>query len=183
MPHILQRVRSIGGVYLGNAPLSIMVTDTEAAYSFVLELYAAAIFFDSRAVEMAINMDSRMQEQKSRSDREWLNLTLDVLKDARDQGLPVKLLLNTDEVEFDHKPIFVSRRNKIIHGDLEGYKEVTGFYRTTDFTKPYRLPVAPGEEDAYDQLTKSRKFRIQWTREGSTNIPKNARFVSEQDVL
>jgi hypothetical protein len=72
---------------------------------------------------------------------------------------------------------------KIIHGDLEGYKEVTGFYRRTDFTKPHRLLVAPSEEDAYDQLTKSRKFLVQWVSDGSRNIPKDVRFVSEDDAL
>jgi hypothetical protein len=48
---------------------------------------------------------------------------------------------------LDLEPVFVVRRNKVVHGDLKGYKEVTGFYRTTDFTKPLELPLAPTEDE------------------------------------
>ena len=182
MPQILERARKIGAVNLGDVDYEIWNTDNEAAYSFVLGLFAATVFFSSRAVEMAVNTDARMQEEKMNSRLKWLTLSPNVLKVAQNQGLPVNLLLNTEEVGLDSNPIFVIRRNKVIHGDTEGYKEVTGFYQRTDFTKPYKLPVAPSEDDAYDQLTKSREFLIQWVKSGSTNIPKNARFVSWKGI-
>jgi len=63
MPNILDRAGKIGHVYL-NVDYNIMITNTEAAYSFTLGLFAAEIFFASRAVEMVINMDNRMEEEK-----------------------------------------------------------------------------------------------------------------------
>jgi hypothetical protein len=111
---------------------------------------------------MAINKDERMQEERTKSRWGWLTLTRNTLIGARLKGLPVASLLNADAICLNCDPVFVSRRNKIAHGDIEGYKEATGFYRTTDFTQPYKLPVAPSEEEAYDQLTKSRQFLIEW---------------------
>ncbi len=183
MPHFLERASRIGAVNLGGIDYSIMITDNEAAYSFVLGLYAATIFFASRTIEMAINNDARMREERLKTPLKWLFLNRNVLKQAQDNGLPINLLLNTEELKLNSNPIFVIRRNKVIHGDIEGYKEVTGFYQTTDFTKPYKLPVAPSEEDAYDQLTKSRKFLIQWIKSGSTSTPKNARFIEWKGMI
>jgi hypothetical protein len=179
MPHIVERAKRIGAVYLGNIDYEMVQTDTDAAYSFVLGVFGAAIFFASRAVEMAMNKDGRMQERRMKSPWRWLTLSRKALKEARANALPVDLLLNAEEVGLDCDPVFVVRRNKVVHGDIEGYKEATGFYRTTDFTKPYKLPVAPSEEEAFDQLTKSRKFLIEWVESSSTHIPKSARFVSE----
>jgi hypothetical protein len=178
MPHMVERAKRIGAVYLGNIDYEMVQTDTDAAYSFVLGVFGAAIFFASRAVEMAMNKDGRMQERRMKSPWTWLTLSRKALKEARANGLPVDLLLNAEEVRLDCDPVFVVRRNKVVHGDIEGYKEATGFYRTTDFTKPYKLPVAPSEEEAFDQLTKSRKFLIEWVESSSTHIPKSARFVS-----
>jgi len=179
MPHILGRAEKIGAVYLGNIEYDIVRTDTDAAYSFIFALFDASIFFASRAVEMAINKDGRMQEKRMKCTRKWLTLSRKVLKEARANGLPVDALLNTDEVRLDCDPVFVLRRNKVVHGDIEGYKEATGFYRTTDFTQPYKLPVAPSEDETYDQLAKSRRFLIEWVASGSTHTPKSARFVSQ----
>ena len=111
--------------------------------------------------------------------RKWLTLNRKVIKDARINGLPVDLLLNTEEVGLERDPAFVLRRNKVVHGDTEGYMEATGFYRTIDFTKPYKLPVAPSEDQACDQLTKSRKFLIKWVESGSVHTPKSGHFVSQ----
>jgi hypothetical protein len=177
MPHILERTKKIGAVYLGNIDHDIVMTDTDAAYSFVLGVFGATIFFASRAVEMAINKDGRMQERRTKSPWEWLTLSRKVLKEARANGLPVDLLLNAEEVRLECDPVFVLRRNKVVHGDTEGYKEATGFYRTTDFTKPYELPVAPSEDEACDQLIKSRKFLIEWIKSGSTHVPKGTEFA------
>lgn len=178
MPHMLERAERIGSVYLGNADFEMYQTDVDAAYSFVLAIYSATIFFASRAVEMAINKDARMQEKRNESSWKWLSLSRKIMKDARTNGLPVSLLLNPGEMELESDPVFVVRRNKVVHGDTEGYKEATGFYSTTDFTKAYTLPVAPSEDEAYDQLIKSRRFLIEWVKSGSTHVPKGARFVS-----
>jgi len=164
MPHVLKRVEKIGAVYLGRVDSDIMQTDTDAAYSFALGIFAATIFFSSRAVEMAINQDRSMQEEKTKSPWNWLTLSRVVLRKARDNGLPIDLLLSDQEVELDSDPVFVVRRNKVVHGDIEGYKEATGFYKMTDFTKPYKLPVAPSEDEAYDQIMKSRDFLVRWAR-------------------
>jgi len=182
MPYILERTRRIGYVSLGIIDYDIMQTDIDAAYSFIFGIFAATIFFASRAVEMAINKDARMQEEKTNYDWKWLSLSRKALKEAQARGLPVGLLINPEEAGLDCDPIFVIRRNKVVHGDIEGYKEATGFYRVTDFTKPYKLPVAPSEDDAYDQLIKSRRFLIEWVKMGSTQVPKRARFVSWEDV-
>lgn len=182
MPYILERTKKIGHVSLGSIDYDIIQTDTDAAYSFIFGIFAATIFFASRAVEMAINKDARMQEEKMNYDWKWLSLSRRSLKEAQVRGLPVGPLLNPEEVGLDSDPVFVIRRNKVVHGDIEGYKEATGFYRVTDFTKPYKLPVAPSEDDAYDQFIKSRRFLIEWVKMGSTHVPKSARFVSWQDV-
>jgi len=164
MPHILKRAEKIGAVYLGGVDSDIMQTDTDAAYSFALGIFAGTIFFSSRAVEMAINKDSRMQEEKTKSRWNWLTLNREFLTRARGNGLPVDMLLDYEEAKLDSDPVFVVRRNKVVHGDIESYKEATGFYKITDFTKPYTLPVAPSEDEAYDQIRKSRDFLIQWVR-------------------
>jgi len=62
MPQILERAKKIGAVNLGNIEHSIWMTDSEAAYSFIFGLYTATVFFASRAVEMAINMDVRISQ-------------------------------------------------------------------------------------------------------------------------
>jgi hypothetical protein len=178
MPHILKRVEKISAVYLGNTEYDILMTDTDAAYCFILGVFAGTIFFASRSVEMAINREDRMQEERMKSRWKWITLSRKALKTAQDKGLPVEHLLNTEEISLDNDPVFVVRRNKVVHGDTEGYKETTGFYRTTDFTKPYKLPIAPSEDDACDQLTKSRRFLIDWAESGSTHIAKDVRFVS-----
>jgi len=183
MPYVLKRARRIGYVSLGSIDYDIMQTDIDASYSFILGIFAATIFFASRAVEMAINKDARMQEERKNSDLNWLFLRRDVLKKARTNGLPVNLLLNPEEACLSCNPVFVVRRNKVIHGDIEGYKEATGFYQITDFTKPYGLPVAPSEDDAYDQLTKGRRFLIEWMKTGSVNIAKGARFVRWREMI
>lgn len=170
MPYILDRARKIGHVYLGSVDYSIVVTDSEAAYSFTLGLFAAGIFFASRAVEMVISIDNRMQEEKKKSHWQWITLNRNYLKKAQDHGLPVESLLNSDELELNSDPIFIIRRNKVAHGDIEGYKGSTGFYQTTDFTKPYKLPMAPSEDDAYDQLSKSRNFLIKWANQDRSSV-------------
>jgi hypothetical protein len=182
MPHILERVKKIGAVNLGDIDHDIVMTDTDAAYSFVLGLFAATIFFASRAVEMAINTDDRMRSEEKTSRRKWLNLNRESLRKARDNGLPVNALFDTAEAGLDSDPVFVARRNKIAHGDIEGYKEATGFYQTTDFTKPYKLPVAPSEDEAYDQLTKSRAFLAQLTNPTSLASCRQSRAKTLNDT-
>jgi hypothetical protein len=179
MPHMIRRAERIGSVYLGNVEYDIVRTDTDAAYSFVFEMFDASIFFASRVVEMAINTDNRMRQKKGESTWKWLTLSRKILKDSRVNGLPVDLLLDAEETPLESEPVFVVRRNKVVHGDIRGYKEATGFFRTTDFTKPYKLPVAPSEDETFDQLVKSRRFLIEWSKSGSTHIPSGARFVDE----
>jgi len=62
-------------VSLGDADYGIVLTDAEAAYSFVLGLFVATIFFASRAVEVAIDMDDRMTGEKETSRWKWLTLS------------------------------------------------------------------------------------------------------------
>ena len=102
------------------------------------------------------------QEEKTKSRWNWLTLNREYLTKARGNGLPVDMLLDYEEAKLDSDPVFVVRRNKVVHGDIESYKEATGFYKITDFTKPYTLPVAPSEDEACDQIRKSRDFLIQW---------------------
>jgi len=177
MPHMLERAERIGAVFLANVEYDIVRTDTDAAYSFVFGLFDASIFFASRAVEMAINRDDRMQQGRTESQWKWLTLGRKVLKKARTNGLPIGALLDAEELPLETDPAFVIRRNKVVHGDIEGYKEATGFYRTTDFTKPFKSPVAPSEDETYDQLVKSRKFLVEWSESGSLHIPRGARFI------
>jgi len=182
MPQILERAARIGHVDLGDIDFDLWQAYTDTSYSFILGFFAATVFFASRAVEMAINKDARMQDERMKSERKWLSLNRRVLKEARIMGLPADLLLDSDEVKLENDPLFIVRRNKVVHGDTEGYKDATGFYKVTDFTKSYRLPVAPSEEDAYDQLVKSRRFMIGWTRLGSPHVPKNARTAKWEEV-
>jgi hypothetical protein len=96
-PHILERANKIGTAYLRNTEYDILMTDTDAAYTFILGIFAGTIFFASRSVEMAINKDARMHEEKMKSPRKWLTLSRKVLIDSRLRCLPVDALLNSEE--------------------------------------------------------------------------------------
>jgi len=199
MPEMLRRAERIGYVNLHDVDSEIVQTDIDAAYSFVFGLYAATIFFASRAVEMAINADSRMRELKESDHQKWLNLNRKNLREARDKGLPICCLLSAGENalldnseggskcpnhgERKRQPIFLERRNKLVHGDMIGYRKATGFYDARfDVTMAYD-PRAPTEDDACDQLTKSRSFLIQWAESGHANpIRKGVFFFPLSDI-
>jgi len=185
MPDMLRRAERIGYVNLHDVDSEIVQTDIDATYSFIFGLYAATIFFASRAVEMAINTDPRMRELKELEHQKWLNLNRRNLREARDRGIPIGCLLDAGEnvlldnseggskcpnhKEGKKQPIFLERRNKLVHGDMAGYRKATGFYDAPfDVTMPYD-PMAPTEDDTCDQLTKSRSFLIQWAESGYAN--------------
>ena len=88
------------------------MTDTDAAYTFLRNL-CRHNFLCFWPVEMAINKDDRMQEERMKSAWKWLTLSRKVLSDAHLRCLPVSMLLNSEEVDRDC--VFVLRRNKVVH--------------------------------------------------------------------
>jgi len=88
-----------------------------AVLSFLTGNFVASISTSSACVEIAINMDERMQDLRGPM-QNWLHLNPKNLKKAKERGLPIdKLLIKDDDLE---KPsvAFIDRRNKFDHGEI-----------------------------------------------------------------
>ena len=85
-------------------------------------LYEPAVLFASISVECVINHDTRLERLRQTEPNNWINLNWINLKHAYENGLPTRLLLNEDETFRKGANIkFIKRRNKVAHGDIEGY--------------------------------------------------------------
>ena len=140
----------------------------EAIKNFLNENHLSTILFCSIGVEVYLNDDKRLEEYKMKQRDKWIGLNKQSLSVARDKGLPVNELLDASEIPLLNNPIYCIRRNKILHGDIEGLsmaKDDVNFPEITIMKQKIDDVVLTGyifegEIAAYDQLLKFQKFII-----------------------
>jgi hypothetical protein len=136
----------------GNMPLDLFSYLREAAACYVVARFLASIVLSSSAIELILNRDSRTKSLPSlRRVGKWATLNNGNLEIANGYGLPASLLLSAGETLVDATPItFVTRRNKIAHG------EIFPLIKDLSDYDPH------AESEAVDQLKKSQKFIVEW---------------------
>jgi hypothetical protein len=178
---ILKNYQSISGLFRLEIKLQnqdvINESDTEmgitnswllACESFGSSLYAGSIMFASIAVECVLNhdlcLDSYRLAQSKNPDKQWIMLGKESLQEADRLGIPVNLLCGSND-RFPDDVKFVKRRNKIAHGDTEGYANTQrGSFTSKSHTSISHTTVTwqPTKEHALEQIEKAKKFIIQW---------------------
>jgi hypothetical protein len=152
----------------------------EAASLYLHKHMDACIFYSSICIEKILNMDSRLNKYKEKEKINWININLSSFKEAYKRKLPIDELLDESELDMlnkkqdrDKNPIFIIRRNKVLHGDISGYvdkrvlnkdqKEVIPFSK---FKTDAGIPVIIDfNEIALDQLKKMQQFLIKYEPE------------------
>jgi hypothetical protein len=139
----------------------------DAVESFFQKRYTATVFFASIGVERYLN--------KALKEKEWIFLKPQSIKDAYRSGiLAVTELLDKSEKTVLTKgrpyPIFCGRRNKVLHGDIEGLVKIKGPEIGLVDTPTIRMEKGISKkayaymidylESAYDQLLKFQKFLL-----------------------
>ena len=88
---------------------------SNAVYCFLTRNFLGSLACSSSCVEYAINDDQRMLKLRGQW-KDWLNLNPDLLRKAKQLGLPIdKLLIKGDNLAEDIV-WFIIRRNKFLHG-------------------------------------------------------------------
>jgi hypothetical protein len=133
-------------------------------------LYEPSVLFASISTECILNHDLRLEEERQNQNRKWLELNWKNLKIAHEKGLPTETLLNSGEtLAKDSNIEFVARRNKVAHGDLEGYYNIYPakfdpeiFGNNDQFDFGYNKP---SREHALDQINKAKNFIVDWAKQ------------------
>ncbi|MGI0015265.1 MAG: hypothetical protein ACREBU_17760 [Nitrososphaera sp.] len=154
-------------------PERILDTNITAAWFYAVDCLAVglnepAVLLASISVESVLNHDIRLEHLRKTEPYEWIDLHWKNLKCAYENGLPVDLLLNKGE-EFRKgcRIEFVERRNKMAHGDYEGYGNLyPASFNKGEFSEEFDLGHnRPPKEHALDQIEKSKRFIISWARQ------------------
>ena len=136
-------------------------------------LYEPAVLFASISVECVLNHDIRLEKLRQTEPNNWINLNWRNLKCAHDNGLPTNLLLNEDKTFRKGVNIeFIKRRNKVAHGDIEGYISIyppnikrlasndIGEISPDDFGH-----TRPSKQQVLDQIEKAKRFILEWAKQ------------------
>ncbi len=124
---------------------------------FGVQQFPATILFASISVETLLNHDKRLHEYRQQSSHNWLDLNLENLKLAKKVGINISDLLDRDGKHSE----FITRRNKIAHGDLAGY------FNFLLEMKPRRDMVEKiviTQKQALNQLVRSFNFITKWAK-------------------
>ncbi|MHB8546320.1 MAG: hypothetical protein ACYDAJ_06100 [Nitrosotalea sp.] len=158
----------------GSVPVPEVILDTHITRSWfsaldclAVGLYDPSVLMASISVESILNHDLRLEKLKQIKSYERIDLNWKNLASAFYEGLPVKMLMNSDE-QFEKNGIeFIERRNKVAHGDIAGYSNMypasitdTSF-TDTSFNFGHRRP---SKEHAVDQISKAKNFIIEWAK-------------------
>ncbi|GEM_PF-3970008 len=132
-------------------------------------LYDPSILFASISVECILNHDLRLEKERQNMSYKWLDLNWQNLKIANDNGLPTDMLLNQGEFFSKESTIeFIIRRNKVAHGDLEGYYQIyPGSFDKEHFDSEF-FDVGysrPSKQHALDQIEKAKNFIVSWAQQ------------------
>lgn len=133
-------------------------------------LYEPSVLFASISVECILNHDMRLEQFRQNMSYTWIDLNWQNLKYAHDNGLPTNLLLNVGET-FSANMEFVMRRNKVAHGDIEGYSNMyPAFFDkglANDMFDEVLFDIGnsrPSKEHALGQIEKAKRFIVEWAR-------------------
>jgi hypothetical protein len=132
-------------------PLDLFSFMREAGRCFHVGCFLGTIALASDLVEIILNRDSRTQMAQLTRMKGWATLNNKNLNVAHQNGLPVHLLLSSGENVDQPDPVtFVSRRNKVAHGNvLELIRDLSDYCDNA-------------EEEALDQLDKAERFLVEW---------------------
>lgn len=125
-------------------------------------LYSGSVLFASIAVEVILNHDTRLEDHRRLNSRQWLTLTPNILQCAYNRGLPTNLLLGRGE-KLGKNIKFIQKRNKVAHGDTEGYRKII-MSKSRKLGRKYENRWEPSLVDALSQIKKTRKFIDEWGR-------------------
>ncbi len=131
-------------------------------------LYEPSVLFASIAVECVLNHDVRLDDERIQTNRQWLDLNAKNLELAHNKGLPTNLLLKIGESFASGSIEFVMRRNKVAHGDLEGYLNMhPGGFTPTGFTESgFTIGYSrPSRKHALSQIDKAKNFIVEWAKQ------------------
>ncbi len=79
--------------------------------SYITTNYYASLAASSASVEVSINHDLRILKHRGEM-QNWLNLNLDLLRIAKNEGLPIdEIMIKDDDLEKENVS-FIIRRNK-----------------------------------------------------------------------
>ena len=124
-------------------------------------------------VESIINFrwEERIERFAMRAERDWVKLSVPNLRRAHGEGLPVDTLLEAGERQIlreprpgprSHRkalmPKFILRRNKVMHGDIEGLMKA----RPQDFHVVGGVFMVDWLKESYEQLDHALDFAIAW---------------------
>lgn len=131
-------------------------------------LYDPSVLFASIAVECVLNHDLRLEEERQKAKYKWLDLDAKNLELAYNRGLPTNLLLNIGESFASGSIEFVMRRNKVAHGDIEGYSNMYPpvFQKNLFQKNVFQMGhPRPPKEHALSQIDKAKNFIVEWAKQ------------------
>ena len=135
-------------------------THSSAVKCFFQRQYLPTVFFASTGVESYLN--------KALKKNKWKNLNGDLIREAYSSSIKaVTELLDDSEKSVlrtgKPKPLFCKRRNKILHGDIEGLVKIKApevEYGKSEIEGVGSFSVTRFLISAYDQLLKFQKFLL-----------------------
>ena len=136
-----------------------------ACHCMACSQHAAAVLFASIAVECVLNCDKRLQNYKQNFKDCWIMLNMDNLREAYNQKLPTNILCEEGENLNQAKNIrFITRRNKIAHGDMRGFAKIPTMIKLSDTKTRTIKSLQPKHEAALNQIKKAKEFIKEWTK-------------------
>jgi hypothetical protein len=130
---------------------------------FTIQEYPPTILFASIAVESVLNHDKRLHSYRNGLKEKWITLSLKNLQKVLEKGIDISALLDRDGQDSE----FITRRNKIAHGDFAGYvnflwekKPNRDLYEKLEITR----------KQALNQLNRSFRFITKWAESNPTII-------------
>jgi hypothetical protein len=130
---------------------------------FGVQQYPATILFSAIAVESVLNHDKRLYTYRNSLKKKWISLSLKNLKKASEKGIDVSTLIDKDGKDSE----FITRRNKIAHGDLAGY---VNFLWEKKPNREITEKITITRKQALDQLNRSFQFITAWANTNPTII-------------
>lgn len=150
-------------------PTGIMDSFFIATDCFLVQQFPATILFASITVEAVLNHDHRMYDLRLKQPRQWLDLNVTNLLEAKKAGLDVSDLLEKDGEKF--KSDFVVARNKMAHGDLSGYRNfLQEKIQIKDNLDEIIESITISQKQALNQITKCFNFVKKWGGSNPTII-------------
>lgn len=130
---------------------------------FGVQQYHATILFSAIAVESVLNHDKRLYAYRNSLKKKWITLSLKSLEKASEKGIDVSALIDIDGKDSE----FITRRNKIAHGDIAGYVD---FLWEKKPNRDIMEKIMITRKQALNQLNRSFRFITKWAQTNPTII-------------